>query len=54
MGNVVRRICDIGFAMLTLRAFRNKYYVQRANIIGQLWSASAKRTLREAEKIFEE
>lgn len=40
--------------MLALRAFRNKYYAQRASIIGQLWSASAKRTLREAEKIFEE
>ena len=39
--------------MLAFRSFRNRYYVQRISIIGQLWASSVKRTISEAAQIFE-
>lgn len=39
--------------MLVFRSFRNRYYVQRISIIGQLWASSVKRTISEAAQIFE-
>lgn len=40
--------------MLAFRAFHNRYYIQRLRIVGQLWAASAKRTVSDTARIFEE